>query len=244
MNRYRADLHIHTTLSPCGDLDMSPHNILEQAAKKSIDIIGIADHNSTLQSRIIAELAKDYGIFALCGAEVTSLEEAHCLCFFPEDNLNNFQNYLDDHLVKHPNNPDKLGYQVAVDADEQILQQLDYSLLTSLDQSVDQISEKVHDLNGLFIPAHINKTMFSIFSQLGFIPDDLNEDALEISFHTTKEKIMKEYPVLENKTLIQSSDAHYPNDIGKIHTLFKMHNRSFDEIKKALHHEQGRNIYI
>ncbi|MGM0612598.1 MAG: PHP-associated domain-containing protein [Bacteroidota bacterium] len=244
MNRYRADLHIHTVLSPCGDLSMSPHNILEHAARKSIDIIGIADHNSTLQSQIIADLSGSYGITVLCGAEVTSMEEAHCLCFFPENKLTEFQSYLDKHLIKYPNDPDKLGYQVVVDAEEQILQQLDYSLFTSLDQSVDQISKKVHELDGIFIPAHINKSRFSLLSQLGFIPDDLNEDALEISFHTTKEKVINEYPILQDKTFIQSSDAHYPEDIGKIHTLFKMNSRSFDEIKQALHNKNGRNIYI
>ncbi|MFW6019222.1 MAG: PHP domain-containing protein [Bacteroidales bacterium] len=244
MNRYRADLHIHTVLSPCGDLNMSPHAILEQAARKSIDIIGIADHNTTLQSQIIAKLAKSYGIFVLCGAEVTSVEEVHCLCFFPEAKLQEFQNYLDKHLIKYPNNPEKLGYQVVVNPEEQIIQQLDYSLFTSIEQSVDQISKKVHELDGLFIPAHINKSRFSMFSQLGFIPEDLNEDALEISFHTTKEKFTTDYPGLRDKTFIQSSDAHYIDDIGKVHTLFKMYSRSFEEIKQALRHKDGRATYI
>ncbi|HNX85999.1 MAG TPA: PHP domain-containing protein, partial [Bacteroidales bacterium] len=49
MKNFTADLHIHTVLSPCGDLDMSPDIILSQAMAKKLDLIGITDHNSTRQ---------------------------------------------------------------------------------------------------------------------------------------------------------------------------------------------------
>mgnify|MGYP006277693361 FL=1 len=244
MNRYYADLHIHTVLSPCGDLNMSPRKILEQASKKGLDIIGITDHNSTLQSRIIAQIAQEYGIYVLKGAEITSVEEVHCLCFLPDEQLDNFQDYVDTHLLKIPNKPDKLGYQVLVDEHEQIIRQIDHSLLSSLDQGVDQIREKVKSLHGLFIPAHINKTMFSMLSQLGFIPEEAGEDALELSPHISKEEFVKKYPELKNKTFIQSSDAHYLPDIGKKSTLFKMKNRSFEEVRDALYFREKRNVFI
>ena len=47
----RADLHIHTVLSPCGDLEMSPENILHFAQIQGLNMIGITDHNSTRQAR-------------------------------------------------------------------------------------------------------------------------------------------------------------------------------------------------
>lgn len=118
----RADLHIHTVLSPCGDLEMSPLSILEAARKQKLDIIGITDHNSTRQSKIIRDAAKAFGIFVLTGAEVTTQEEAHCLAFFADDaRLDVFQEYLDKHLPDFPNNPEKFGYQVVVDTQDQIL---------------------------------------------------------------------------------------------------------------------------
>ncbi len=244
MNQYRADLHIHSVLSPCGDLEMSPHNILEKASQRGLDIIGITDHNTTLHCHTISDIAKQYGIFVLCGAEVASVEEVHCLCFFQPHNLNDFQEYLEKHILKIPNQPEKLGYQPVVNHEEEILDQVSYSLLSALDQSIEDIRIKTQSLGGIFIPAHINRPSFSLLSQLGFIPEDLNEDALELSSHISREDFLKEHQQLSNRTFIQSSDAHYTDDIGKVHTLFKMKSRSFEEIMLALQKEGGRNVYI
>lgn len=77
----RADLHIHTVLSPCGDLEMSPENILHFAQVQGLNMIGITDHNSTRQAPIIRDYGKTKGIFVLTGAEICSKEEVHALTF-------------------------------------------------------------------------------------------------------------------------------------------------------------------
>lgn len=93
MEKFRADLHTHTVLSPCGDLEMSPVNIVKKAKERGIDILGITDHNSTLHAPLIKELADREGIMVLMGAEVTTKEEVHCLCFFEDErNFRNFRN--------------------------------------------------------------------------------------------------------------------------------------------------------
>jgi len=110
MRSYRADLHVHTVLSPCGDLEMSPANIVMMAARKGVDVLGIADHNSTKHGMLIKKLAEKEGIFVLTGAEVTTKEEIHCLAFFENnDSLEAFQEYLDKHLPDVKNKPDTLG---------------------------------------------------------------------------------------------------------------------------------------
>ena len=78
----RADLHIHTVLSPCGDLEMSPENILHFAQVQGLNMIGITDHNSTRQAPIIRDYGKTKGIFVLTGAEICSKEEVHALSGF------------------------------------------------------------------------------------------------------------------------------------------------------------------
>jgi len=46
MRVLRADLHIHTCLSPCAQREMVPTAIVKRAKAAGLDMIGICDHNS------------------------------------------------------------------------------------------------------------------------------------------------------------------------------------------------------
>ena len=243
MRTFRVDLHTHTVLSPCGDLEMSSVNIVKKAKERGIDIIGISDHNSTLHAPLVKELAAKEGIVVMMGAEVTTKEEVHCLCFFEtEDNLAVFQTYLEEYLPQIPNDTDKFGYQVVVNEEEEILKEVEWLLISAISQSIDQLEKKVHELNGLFIPAHINKMRDSIISQLGFIPPNLNVDALELTRHISKEAFLKKNAYLKDKTFIKSSDAHCIDLVGDVYTEFLMDEASFKEVKMALRNEEGRKV--
>ena len=245
MKVFRADLHIHTVLSPCGDLEMSPVNIVRAAKERGIDILGITDHNSTLHAVLIKQLAEKKGIMVMMGAEVTTKEEVHCLCFFEnKEQLAEFQTYLDQHLPDIPNDTQKFGYQVVVNEEEEIVDEVDCLLISGLSQGIEEIEKKVHSLNGLFIPAHINKSINSVISQLGFLPSDLKVDALEISMHTTKEEFIRKNKYLKGYNFIQSSDAHYVDNIGNACSRLKMKEASFSEIRMALKGEGGRSVEL
>jgi 3',5'-nucleoside bisphosphate phosphatase len=245
MKSFRADLHIHTVLSPCADLDMSPKNIVSKAKQMGIHIIGITDHNSTLQCRVVGIEAEKAGLFLLMGAEVTTKEEAHCLAFFEDhQKLKLFQQYLDAHLQNFKNDPSRFGYQVVVDEDEMVEYEEERLLILAIDQNIDQVEAQVHELGGLFIPAHIDKSKNSIISQLGFIPKEMNIDALEISSNTSKTDLLQKQGYLKNYTFIQNSDAHLLEDIGKKVCFFELENLSFPEISMALRQIDGRNVSV
>lgn len=244
---FKADLHNHTVLSPCGDIEMTPSFIISTAAKKGYDIIGITDHNSTLQGREIKRIVGGGEPYILCGAEVTSKEEAHCLAFVEgEDNLSALQSYLEEHLPKIPNDVDAFGYQLLVNEDEEVLAEEEWLLISAIDQTVEQISAFVHSMGGIFIPAHIDKMQNSIISQLGFIPFDLPFDALEFSRRCDINAFLEKNKYINKfgKSYIRSSDAHYPEDFGRTNTYFHMEKRSFEEIKMALRGENGRYVEI
>ena len=210
LKSYRADLHIHTVLSPCGDIYMSPSAIIEQAKKLHLDVIAITDHNSTRQVKITKELGKDNGILVIGGVEITTQEEAHALAYFEtEEQLDTFQEYLDQHLPKIPNDEERFGYQLIVDRDEDIIGEEEYLLLSAIDADLDTLYNKVHEIGGLFVPAHVNKPASSLMSQLGFIPPDIKADALEISKHVKKEDFLKKFAYLKKFMFTKSSDAHY-----------------------------------
>jgi PHP family Zn ribbon phosphoesterase len=244
MQKYRADLHIHTLLSPCGSLDMDPDTIVTIAQSKGLDIIGITDHNHTGHCRLASEIASEKGIFVLCGAEVTTKEEAHCLAFFETfEVLGDFQQLLNQSLIKVKNKTDLFGHQVIIDRNEQILEEVEPLLINATTLSVDALAKEVHQRDGIFIPAHVNRSAYSLTSQLGFIPPDIEADALELSKHADTSNFRKENPLLNAFSIIRSSDAHFPEDIGSVHTLFNIEKPSFQEIKMALLNTGGRSVF-
>lgn len=235
MNLYRADLHIHSVLSPCADLEMSPVNIVNKAKEQNLNIIAITDHNSTLHGPLVQELASRVGILAIYGAEVTTKEEVHCVCLLETEELRaKFQNYLEENIQRVPNNPDIFGYQVVVNEQEEIIEQVEYSLHGSLKQGINEVAEFVHSLGGLFILAHADRPKYSITSQLGFVPPDLIYDAIELSKHTTVDKFLSVNPFIKETQFIRSSDAHFIEQVGSITSTFEMENLCFSDLKKAI----------
>lgn len=245
MKFYRADLHIHTLLSPCGDLEMSPANIVAKAKEKQLDIIGIADHNSTKHCPLTRKLAEKEGITVLCGAEVNTKEEVHCLAFFETDEkLALFQKFLEKQLPPVKNDIHRFGYQIVIDEQENIIEEEPYLLLTGLHAGIDKVEQVVHELGGIFIPAHVDRPYCSILSQLGFLPPDLKADALEISRHTNPDDFDRQQGLNQRFTYLKSSDAHYVNDIGRAYTEMWLEAPTYSEIKMALANENGRSMKI
>ncbi len=245
MQTFRTDLHIHTVLSPCGDLEMSPARIVSLAHARGLDIIGITDHNSTKHCELVWKLGQKLGLTVIPGCEMNSREEVHCLGLFQDfDALAEFQYYLDQHLSFILNDPDLFGYQLVVDEEENILEQQENYLGTSLDVSVEEIEQKVHELSGIFIPAHIDRPRNSLFSQLGFFPPELKVEALQISKGAEEKAVREKFRISQAVTLVKFSDSHYPADLGKTYTNFEMESSTFSEIRKALLREDGRKVKI
>ncbi|MDR0970765.1 MAG: PHP domain-containing protein [Bacteroidales bacterium] len=243
MHSFKSDLHIHTVLSPCADLDMSPTNIIDRAKQLGLQCIGITDHNSTLNAKVARKLGEKQDIFVLMGAEVTSKEEAHCLCFFEkEEELDSFQVWLDEKLPKIELDTNIFGYQLVVNEEEEILDEKPYLLISAIDADIEQIYEKVHSLNGLFIPAHINKPANSLISQLGFIPPDIKADAFEISNLSIKNEFIKKNAYLKNYQFLQDSDAHFLSALGSMYCNFVMEERTFEEFRLAIKGIDGRKV--
>lgn len=241
MPTFRADLHIHTVLSPCADLEMSPRNIVDKAKEAGLQIIGITDHNSTKNAVVIKNLAQTERIYVLTGAEITTKEEVHCLAFFEEpEQLKAFQEYLDNNITKIPNPNGHFGYQPVVDADENVLEMEPYFLTSALRKGISEIQQKVHKLNGIFIPAHVTRAMGGIFTQLGFIPPGLKYDALGITSKTAAKDVRENYRIGKEITFVYNSDAHFPEQIGRNYTVFHLQELNFEEIRMALNRQNER----
>ncbi len=237
---FKADLHIHTCLSPCTELDMSPKGILTSAKKKGIDILGICDHNTTENSLGVMKAAKKMNIIVIPGMEVTSKEEVHVLALF--DNIENalqLQKHVYENLPGE-NDEKAFGMQVLVNEKEEVLGFNERLLIGATTIPLDDVIQLIHSLKGLAIASHIDREAFSIIGHLGFVPENMELDALEISPRITFEEAKKRFAC--NYPITSSSDAHYPDDIGKSFTTFLLKKATVAEIKKALEGKEGRKL--
>ena len=240
---FRADLHIHSCLSPCADLFMTPRNIIEKAASLGINIVAVCDHNSAENIAVTQEIGKKRGITVIPGMEVTSAEEVHVLGFFKSlEQACDMQVRIYEHLQPGENDEEAFGMQVVANEEDEVLGFNKRLLIGSTDLSVNRIVELIHGIKGIAIASHIDREGFGIIGQLGFIPEGVEFDALEISCRTTMDEAHKRFGLYSNFPWITSSDAHRLEDIGRRTTGFVMEHATFDEMRLAIKGADNRKI--
>jgi PHP family Zn ribbon phosphoesterase len=242
---YKADLHLHSVLSPCGDLSMSPHAVMRKAREMELDIIAITDHNSLANCNTYHQVAQQYGIYLLYGLEVQAAEEIHLITLFNDlEAAASFGKIIYDSLLPVANDPDFFGDQVVIDAEDNIIKFEEKALINSSLLPLDEIVKIAERHNAFIFPAHVDAASYSIIGQLGMIPDYLNFVACGITAKADPKTLTSQYPQLANYTLIKNSDAHYLDDIGSGYTEFYLDSPTTDELKKACRSEFGRKVYV
>jgi len=242
LKKIKADLHIHTCLSPCGDINMSPTLIVKKANSKGLNVIGICDHNSSENVNAVMKAVHDKNLKVLGGMEVTSKEEVHILALFDEDDkLSELQEIVYKNL-KGTNDDELFGYQLIVNEQDEIIDINNRLLIGATDLSVDRIVEHIHSLNGIAIASHVDRERFSLIGQLGFVPDGLELDALELSPRYMSHKKHLSFPLSQDLPLVTFSDAHFVEDIGKTATTFLIEDINVTELRKAFKNRDGRSI--
>ena len=211
------DFHIHSALSPCADNDMTPNNIVNMAALSGLNAIAVSDHNTIGNVRAAMEAGKNCGIEVIPAMEVETAEEVHILTLFP-----NIQaaEYVASEVYKSlpdiKNRPDIFGEQIIMDSEDNVTGYEEKLLISPTSLSINSLFGLVLSAGGLFIPAHVDRHSYSILTNLGFIPEELDIKNIEISKNVAdldayldNRKDLKKYNVLRN------SDAHYLQDIAQ-----------------------------
>ncbi len=238
---YRCDLHIHTCLSPCADLDMYPSAIVEKSITENIDIIGICDHNSSENAGYVIKAAEGKPLVVFPGMEITTSEEAHVVALFEKiDELYGLQELIYESL-SGMNREEIFGCQPIVSDLDEVEGFNDRLLIGATTLSLHATVESIHRFNGVAIAAHIDRESFSVLGQLGFIPSDCPFDALEIS-RISAGGARRQYPELSPYNFVMSSDAHFITDIGTKTSMIYMEHPTVSELKMALLGLEGRRI--
>lgn len=240
----KVDLHLHTVLSPCGDLEMGASEVVSKVLQEGIEVLAVTDHNSCLNYPALAGASEGLGLTIIPGMEVQTVEDIHVVTLFPDyEKALLCQDWVWETLPDIPNREDLFGYQVVIDKNNDVLEMVSRLLLQGTDRTVDQLIRKVHELKGLAILAHVDRSSFSYLAVLGFIPEDLPVDAVEISARATEAdaaEIIEGYP---GRTFLKSSDSHRLSDIDEARcSTMILAEPSFDEVKKALLRQGGREV--
>lgn len=245
MKRYHADLHVHTVLSPCAELDMGASEIVDTCCREGIDIIAVTDHNASENAKAVFDAACGTELTVICGVEVQSSEDIHILCLFPDfEAASSFGKWVRNLLRPVDNRPESFGYQLVIDKDNKILEQAPYLLLQGIEATTDEVLLKTHEHGGASILAHIDRPVYSYVAVLGLIPDDLQVDAVELSGGLSRDEALKWKVEAGGRTIIRSSDAHRLSDLSRDRTtVFRLEGPSFEEILLALANDRGRTAF-
>ena len=244
MRWFRADLHVHTVLSPCAAVEMTPRNIIRHAQSAGIDIVAITDHNAG--DNVAAALRATAGttVTVLPGMELQTREEVHLLALFGK--MREFLKWCEfvlPHRSPLRNDETRFGPQFVVDETDELIRVEETMLLASTDLSLEEAVTQVNALGGIAIAAHVDRPMFSCLTQLGFIPPDLGLAAVEVSRNTRADSAREKYPRIGGLPIITSSDAHTIEDfITGPKTMFLAETPTLSEIRQALAGKEGRRI--
>ncbi len=209
------DLHIHTCLSPCGDKDMTPANIVGMAFLKGLKVIAITDHNTCLNCAPAMKHGADYGITVIPGMELTTSEEVHVVCLFSSlEKALAFSSYVYNHLLDIENKPKIFGEQLILNDEDEPIGEVKRLLISATDISFDDIPALMETFQGIWFPSHIEKTSTSVLSNLGFIPPDSPFDIVEIKDYKKTRVLCDAHPHLKTCKKLFNSDAHYLWQIG------------------------------
>lgn len=242
MHDLRADLHLHSALSPCAGEEMTPPAIAAAAYRAGVAVIAVTDHNSAGNAGAILAAAERAGLWAIPGMEVQTREEVHLLCYFPSlAALRGWEAILLSALPDLPNDERLFGPQYLLGPAGERLGSYPRLLLASAALSVDQVQERVRALGGVCLPAHVDKPSYSLLSQLGLPPGSFGPGLpFELSPFGRPDEVRVRFNLDPGQRFFSASDAHRLAEIGRRPALLRLGSATWEDFLLAVEGRAGR----
>ena len=207
---YFYALHMHSCLSPCGDMDMTPNNLVNMAKLLGLDVIALTDHNTSLNCEAAMKVGDEIGLLVIPGMELTTAEDIHAVCLFPTlEAALAFSSYVDENRIKVRNKPEIYGRQVIMNDSDEEIGELEHLLLPASFIPIYEAYAKAKEFGGICYPAHIDRDSLSILSVLGEIDPYCGFKTAELADITKLDELKAQHPILNGMNIITCSDAHY-----------------------------------
>ncbi len=229
------DLHIHSCLSPCGDMDMTPNNLVNMAKLLGLDVIALTDHNTSRNCAAAMAVGREIGLTVIPGMELTTAEDIHAVCLFPTlEKAMAWDEYVDSHRIKIRNRPDIYGRQVIMNENDEEVGELEHLLLPATEIPIISAYKTVKTFGGVCFPAHIDRDSLSVLSVLGEIDPACGFKTAELADKTKLEQLGKLHPILDTMHIITDSDAHYLENMRDAENFLEAEDNTPEAVLKAL----------
>ncbi len=210
MPEFYYDLHMHSCLSPCGDMDMTPNNLVNMAKLLGLDVIALTDHNTSLNCEAAMKVGEQVGLLVIPGMELTTAEDIHAVCLFPTlEKALAFSEYVDRNRIKVRNKPEIYGRQVIMNENDEEIGEIEHLLLPGSFIGMYDTYRKAQEFGGICYPAHIDRDSLSILSVLGEIDPYCGFRTAELADISKLGELREKHPILDHMNIITCSDAHY-----------------------------------
>ena len=201
------DLHIHSCLSPCGADDMTPNNLVHMAALAGLQVIAVADHNTTKNVPAAMAVGQQAGVLVVPAMELTTKEDIHVLCLLPSlEQAEAFRQYVYARLPQRKNRPKAFGHQYVMDAQDESLEEEAQLLSFGADIGIYEVKELLEQYEGLAVPAHIDRASYSLIGVMGLVDPEMGFSVYETTMACDRQALMEKYHLTGG--FLSNSDAH------------------------------------
>ncbi|MDA8234561.1 MAG: hypothetical protein M0Z31_07185 [Clostridia bacterium] len=244
MLHLKADLHLHSCLSPCAEEDMNPVAVLTRVRQLGYDLIALADHHHGGNVTSFQKKGREIGIRVIPAMEVETVERVHLLCLFDTlEQLQLWQVQVAEALLGGVNPREFYGPQLLVDDEGRITGEVEELLLNPLSFDVFEVVERVKGLGGVVIPAHLDRPGHSLIFHMGM--EILKVfPAVEISSHMEPAVVREIYDLNPDQTVLVSSDAHFLAELKAPRVIIHVAEVSVKELELAFRGQDGRWVEV
>ncbi len=216
------DFHIHSCLSPCGDNDMTPNNLVNMAALSGCEIIAITDHNTCKNAGAVMKAGESAGLLVIPGMELCTAEEIHVVCLFETlEGAMAFDSHIYKNMPHVLNKAEIFGEQRILDENDGLVGMEENLLLVSSFVGVNEVYSLALEYGGVAFPAHVDRDSYSVIASLGSIPEEAGFCTAEVTRDCDLDKLAAQNPELQGMRILRDSDSHYLETLtgepGRIH---------------------------